>query len=97
MIKVNDPKNFFEEAQYGIESFAKEDRSFDCRRCAAHFKPAQDQWIFYRLCDRCFVRFDDQKMRGRFISVGMQADDGKPTFESVEDWIAADLRASDQQ
>ena len=39
---------------------------FNCRRCDDLYMPAPDQWIFYELCDECFVEFNDQKMRGRF-------------------------------
>ena len=48
------------------ESFASEDRRFNCIRCGAFFTPQMGQWIFYKLCDSCFNEFDTQKMRGRF-------------------------------
>ena len=48
------------------DALAEMKPSFDCRRCGAHYVPSADQWIFYELCDPCFVEFDTQKMRGRF-------------------------------
>ena len=47
-------------------SFAKDDRSFDCRLCGNRSTPSENQWIFYNLCDDCFGEFNAQKMRGRF-------------------------------
>ena len=48
------------------ESFCSDDRSFDCRRCGTPFIPQEGQWIFYNLCDECFLKFNTQKMCGRF-------------------------------
>lgn len=51
------------------ESFAKEDRSFDCQDCGERFIPAEDQWIFHNLCNRCFSVFDQQKMQARMAVI----------------------------
>lgn len=42
-----------------------EDRSFDCKKCGKHYIPKTSQWIFYNLCDECFVVFDREKMAER--------------------------------
>jgi hypothetical protein len=67
-------------------------KSFNCRRCQKSFTPAEHQWIFYELCNHCFNLFDNQKMTGRFGSLGMLAE-CKPIpltwFESSEEWIKA--------
>ena len=55
-------------------SFARDDRSFDCRLCGNHYMPAQGQWIFYNFCDKCFTEFNLQKMRGRFRGFPTQID-----------------------
>lgn len=81
---------FMGEVQNALDSFAEKDRSFDCRRCGAHYVPDRGQWIFYQLCDACFARFDSQKMEGRFITMGMAPGDGRKRYEAVADWIAAE-------
>jgi hypothetical protein len=57
------------------------------------FTPADGQWIFYNLCDDCFVAFDRQKMVGRLWFFGDRTTpepvQGKDYFESVHDWIAS--------
>jgi hypothetical protein len=85
--------DFRSEVEAGLASFEKKDRAFDCKRCGAHFEPAKQQWVFYELCDDCFARFDRQKMRGRFASIGGVPQDGHtgPSFESVNEWISHDL------
>jgi hypothetical protein len=62
------------------------DRAFDCRRCGMYFAPALGQWIFHKLCDMCFYRFDEQKMAGRLSVFGGPV----PEFstQDVDVWIA---------
>ena len=93
----DDNAKFVQEARAGLESFTKKDRSFDCRRCGTHYVPADGQWIFYELCDGCFARFDEQKMTGRCIAMGMTPDDGKRHYEAAADWIAADVASGVKQ
>ena len=67
-IKDGDPEvaELANELANADASFAKGDRSFDCRLCGKHFVPSEHQWIFYNLCDSCFDEFNAQKMHGRF-------------------------------
>jgi hypothetical protein len=48
-----------------------EARSFDCKKCGAHYVPLTTQWIFYRLCDECFVEYDKEKMAWRLENSGL--------------------------
>lgn len=82
-----DNKDLEAEAKTGIDSFEKEDRSFDCKMCGKHFTPHEQQWIFYEFCNECFNEFDSQKMTGRFSHIfGGEKPD--IYFESSSDWIA---------
>jgi hypothetical protein len=94
-IDVNDPKlkliappstELWNNVARGLNSFDKEDRSFDCRCCGTHYTPAKDQWVFHELCDKCFAEFDAQKMKGRFSGLGWNKSSG-PYTESTEEWI----------
>ena len=78
-------KTFHQECDNAIESFGKENRSFDCRRCGERFQPARGQFIFYDLCDSCFEPFDDQKMHGRYTAMLQGRDTGYT--EDVAQWI----------
>lgn len=74
-----------EEAEEGLKTFLSDTPTpFDCKNCGKNFTPAPHQWIFYKLCDKCFSQFDSQKMKGRFSMIG-----GKriPYFEDVDAWI----------
>lgn len=88
---MNSPpgQELVKEIARGLKSQCGQPESFDCRRCGKTFTPKKGQWIFYNLCDECFLPFDIQKMRGRFSGLG-----GKepiPYFESVEEWMKAEM------
>ena len=82
----------FQNADHGLNSFGKKDRSFDCRMCGSHYIPEEKQWIFHDLCDPCYAQFDAQKMEGRYYTWmgGAERGDPKPAiyFESAEEWMA---------
>lgn len=83
-----------DESRRALESFGKADRSFDCIMCGNRFTPAEGQFIFYELCDRCFGSFDSQKMCGRYLLFGMlkSGECNHPNhFESAKAW-AEDAR-----
>ena len=84
--------DFLREVLNGEDSFSKSDRSFDCTRCGSHFVPEEGQWIFYNLCNECFVRFDNQKMTRRFMAMGFEPKDDKKRYESAAEWIQADVQ-----
>lgn len=42
-----------------------EARAFYCKTCGKHYVPLTTQWIFYDLCDECFIPFDRKKMAER--------------------------------
>lgn len=75
-----------EESMRGGKAF-EEGRVFDCVRCGAHVESPAGMWIFYDLCDPCFVAFDGQKMRGRFS--GFDGGERIPHYESATEWAAA--------
>lgn len=52
-----------------------------CIRCNAKY--TRGIWDFYSLCNSCFVKFDEQKMRGRFSTI----DNPIPRYESARDWV----------
>ena len=75
-----------EEREYLNKQPPDEEGAFDCKNCGEHFIPAQGQWIFYELCDKCFLPFDGQKMRARLSDFfGGEKIHG---YEDVNDWIA---------
>lgn len=86
-IKSGDPQfaELAAELANAHASFAKEDRSFDCRLCDKHFTPTETQWIFYNLCDRCFAEFNGQKMSGRFGPLPGRSPE--PCYESCDEWL----------
>jgi len=64
-----------------------------CRCCGILWTPVS--FNFYDLCQMCFKRFDEQKMRGRFS--GPPFDNARiPHFESSDEWIAA-VKAAEKQ
>ena len=70
-------------------TFLNPGEGFDCRCCGMRFVPVEGQWIFYNLCDLCFVVFDEQKMQGRFgrIGWGPPLPEGAVYYESCEAWL----------
>jgi len=59
-----------------------------CECCGSPYSPPV--WCFYGLCDPCFVKFDEQKMQGRFGR--LLSPPGSPkrsvrTTESATEWI----------
>lgn len=55
-----------------------EARAFDCVKCGKHYVPRKTQWIFYDLCDECFIPFDREKMAQR---VRMISDEARAALE----------------
>lgn len=58
---------------------------FNCINCGVLYRPKKDQYIFYVLCDTCFIPFDDQKMIGRKGNLKH----GVQYFEDPQAWINA--------
>ncbi len=36
-------------------------KAFNCKYCDKYYKPENNQYIFYGLCNECFVIYDTQK------------------------------------
>lgn len=63
-----------------------------CACCGDSYQPPA--WCFYDLCNPCFARFDDQKMRGRFGAFVPGYDATERTTESAKEWISWQKAAS---
>ena len=61
--------------------------AFNCKKCGRIYKPARTQWVFHELCDKCFAKFDEQKVVGR----AKWFNEKKKVFyyEDSDEWVSS--------
>lgn len=72
------PIKLTDEIKTAFKSFGQKDRGFDCLNCGMYFVPADGQWIFDNLCDKCF---------GEFKNCGRKVNEKYGRFAHAKDWI----------